>query len=63
MSSVLVKSHINDDDDDNDDDNDDDKQVSFRYKSTTLQRWPVNSGLLIVGLILYCIVATKTDYS
>ena len=38
MSSVLVESHIIDDDDDNDDDNDDDKHVSFRYKSTTLQR-------------------------
>ena len=63
LSSMLVNSHIHDDDDDNHDDNDDDKQVSFRYKSITLQRWPVNAGLLIVGLILYCIVATKTDYS
>ena len=59
LSSVLVNSHIHDDDDDNDDDNDDDKQVSFRYKSNTLQRWPANAGLLI----LYCIVATKIDYS
>ena len=63
LSSVLVNSHIHDDDDDNDDDNDGDKQVSFRYKSNTLQRWPVNAGLLIVGLILYCIVATKIYYS
>ena len=38
LSSVLVNSHIHDDDDDNDEDNDDDKQVSFRYKSNTLQR-------------------------
>ena len=38
LSSMLVNSRIHDDDDDNQDDNDDDKQVSFRYKSTTLQR-------------------------
>ena len=38
LSSMLVNSHINDDDDDNADDNDDDKQVSFCYKSITLQR-------------------------
>ena len=60
---MLVNSHIQDDDDDNQDDNDDDKQVSFRYKSATLQRWPVNAGLLIVELIVSCVVATKTDYS
>ena len=63
LSFMLVNSHIHDDDDDNDDDNDDDKPVSFRDKSNTLQRWPANAGLLIVGLILYCIVATKIDYS
>ena len=63
LSSMLVNSHIHDDDDDNHDDNDHDKQISFSYKSITLQRWPVNAGLLIVELILYCIVATKTDYS
>ena len=38
LSFMLVNSHIHDDDDDNHDDNDDDKQVSFRYKSITLQR-------------------------
>ena len=38
-----------------------DHEDGIHYKSTTLQSWPVNAGLLIVGLILYRIVATKTD--
>ena len=38
-----------------------DHEDGVRYKSNTLQRWPVTAVLLIVGPILYCIVATKTD--
>ena len=65
LSSVLVNSQM--------DDEDGDKwmmvinkfhydhEEAIRYKSTTLQSWPENAMVLIVGLILYCIVSTKTN--